>query len=285
MEINRKVELFAVIDNTDCCTLDISQLNSYMYFTSELGIHVFSQRSEHIQTITQGLGDNMTCSGISIHDTCLYVGCISKSGVGSIKIFTLEGYFITSLQTFKFKSQLYRFNDTMGVLVDRADGELAIFVCEPRANHVHCITKSCNYTLSRFSDPLDIKSGSFELFILLKNTCCIIMVDKFDICTTLTTIVPGLGKVLRPHSFPSILSSFIGIHPHRQEFCLIDHVKGRLVVYSWDGYFIEEVNSDFLINDKYRFAQGMAIDCFGYVFVLMGNSVIRIDMKREQYRS
>ena len=284
MEINRQVELLAVIDYADCCTLDISQINSCMYFTSDLGIHVFSQRSEHIQTIIQGLTDNMTCSGISIYDTCVYVGCVSKSGIGSIKIFTLEGYFVTSLQSFMIQSQIRCFTDTMGVVVDSADRELGLFVCEPFGNNVHCVTESCNYTLKVFYNPLDIKSGSFELFILLKNNCSIAMVDKFDVCTTLTVIVPGLGNVSRPRFIPSKRFNFLGIHPHREELCLLDHTNGTLFVYDWDGCLVEKVFSDLLIKDMFRYPQGITIDQFGYLFVLMGNSVIRIDMRREQCR-
>ena len=285
MEINRKVEIFAAIDYPDCCTLEISQINSFMYFTSDFGVHVFSQRSEdseHIQTITEGLEDTITCSGISIYDTCLYVSCVSQSGIKYIKIFTLEGFFVTSIQTLN-KASWYQ--DSVGVLVDSAEGELAIFICEPWGDNVHCITESCNYTLGTFYNPLDIKSGSFELFILLKKTCCIAMVDKFDICTTLTIIVLGLGNMLRPRYYPSRPFNFFDIHPRRQELCLVDPVEGTLLVYDWDGCLIEEVYSDFLIQDKYNIPHGMTFDEFGYVYVLMGNCVIRFDMRRGQSRN
>ncbi|KAI6649699.1 hypothetical protein LOD99_6489 [Oopsacas minuta] len=286
--MNRKVELLAVIDYKDCCTLDVSRVNAQMYITSDRGIHVFSQKSEHIQTIEQGLEDNCTCSGISIYDNFLFVGCISKSGIGSVKIFTLDGFFITAFQEIRIQDKIYTFKDIMGVLVDEASTELALFLCARWNKLVYCYTPCKNYIIDLCSEPQDIKSGSFEIFILLRDPNSIVMLDKFDISTSLTTIYPGLGSDIRPrnHFNPLIKKiQFIGIHPAREELNIVNYREGILMVYNWEGRLIENVYSEYLFGEKGRFQQGLAIDYYGYVFVLIDASVIRIDMRREQYIS
>ena len=98
---------------------------------------------------------------------CL-LGCVTISGIGSIQIFTLEGYFVTSLREFKIKLRSISIKDPSSLHLEEADGELAIFLCNPLYNSVFCITGNRNYCLDH-DKPSDIKSDRFVLFVLRSN--------------------------------------------------------------------------------------------------------------------
>ena len=107
------------------------------------------------------------------------------------------------------------------------------------------------------------------------------MVDKFDICTTLCTIYPGMGNDIRSrnrttHCFSPIIINSIAIHPIREEIYVCKWSDGLVEVYNWEGFLIESVYSDYLIGET---AHAITTDIYGYVFVLIDSSIVRIDMR------
>ena len=268
---------------TELSALAVSNVNSYIYITNGSNVHIFSQSGGHIQTIGPGLYGERKCTCICVHDEFVYLGCVSTSGIGSIEIFTLDGYFITSLRKFQIKNGNFSIKDSLCLHVDEADGELALFLGNPLCGgYVCCITGNQDYFLS-FDKPSDIKSDRFVLFVLRSSSkaSSIVMVDKFDICTILCTIYPGMGNDIRSrnrttHCFSPIVFNSIAIHPIREEIYICKLSDGHVHVYNWEGLLVNRVYSDYLIGET---ANAITTDLYGYLFVLLDSAIVRIDMR------
>ena len=227
-----------------------------------------------------------------IYDNLVYVGCCAtNSGNSSIKIFTLDGNFITSLREFVIKHRILLIVNPFSLLIEKADNELGLFLCDPWANIVFCSTDNQCYSLLVHNQPSDIKSDRFVLFILLTQSYSpILMVDKFDICTSLSIIYPGLGYVIRSRIrtsyviYPNSIK-FIAIHPIREEIYISKCEDGLLQVYNWEGNLIESVFSEYLYGTSNLSQHGLATDVHGFVYVLVDSRIVRVDMKRDRFEA
>ena len=280
--MQRTVDLLYVCESTKVYSLAVSKTNSCIYFTCNFGVQIVSQSAQHIQTFYQGL-DGELCAGICIYDCLVYIGCVDNSGIGSIKIFNLNGYFITSLREFKIKHRIISIKEPLSLLVDEADNELGIFLCDSLYNIVYCSTGKQSYSLPHIK-PSEVKSDRFVLFVMSQSDSSIVMVDKFDICTTLCVIHPGIGNNIRSRirtSYAINPINSIAIHPIREEIYIFRFNDGLLQVYNWEGYLIESVYSDYLFG-KSNGKHALTTDVYGYVFILVDSSIVRIDMSRDR---
>ena len=289
IRMERKVDELFVGIFEEGCSLAVSQANSHVYITNEWGAQVFSRTGEHVLDFSR-LGNQIIClgSGISIFENFVIVTTLDASA-GFLQIFTLDGFLITMLNEFKINGKVNKIKDPMGVLLDKADHELALFLCDPRSDAVYCSTPFQNYFVcnGRLVKPRDVKSSTYELFIALQpGYHRIVMVDKFDIGVTLSLISLGLGSCLTSPSCEQWYDLkeqlyFFCIHPIREELYVSKCSNGLLEVYSWDGLLVEVVESELLVANNCFLQQGMSTDEEGNVFVLIDSKVIRIDMRSQ----
>ena len=277
-------ELLIVSESVEAFSLEVSEANSNVYITNKQGVLVYSQTGKHLYTIIR----ENSCFGICIYENYVYVSC-SISYTGFIKIFTLEGDFITAIIALKYRDRMHHITNPFGLYIDVACDELGLFLCLPFSGLIFCSTNYknfvvCNQNLDR---PRDIKSNNRNLFIILGKTYTpIVLVDKFDICSIQAVIHPGLGAILPSsrtiNGLPRLNTNinFISIYPKRDELYIFKSLEGALYIYDLEGVLVDIIYIDFLPAKSTSFQQGFVIDSFGLVYVLVETSVIRINLQK-----
>ena len=278
--MGREIKLLFTTKQMDPCAIAISQLNSYFYITSSTCTSIYSERGRYLCDFNRG--DN--CFGISIYDSIVYVSCISQRGVGCVKVFTLDGYFITEIRQFKIKYKTYEITKPFGLLIDVFRGDLALFLSLTTSNHLYCSTDYASYTVcdKKLYKPRDIKACNSKLYVLLGQVYNpIIILNKCDMDKIISVIHPGLGELRIPQFIESRSNSLSNLHyfsidQERDRLYIFKFMECSLHIYTLTGRLVDMLHSDFLDarNDSLR--HGLATTKEGFIYVLVDSLVVWI---------
>ena len=278
--MGREIKLVFTTKQMDPCAIAISQLNSYFYVTSSTCTSIYSETGQYLCDFNRG----NNCFGISIYDSYVYVSCVTLQGIGCVKVFTLNGYFITEIRQFKIKHRIYEITKPFGVLIDVFGEDLALFLSLPASNHLYCSTDFASYIVcnKKLYKPRDIKACSTKLYVLFGQVYNpIIVIDKCDMDSIISVIHPGLGElrilqIIESDSNSNSNVHFFGIDQERDKLFIFKFMECSLHIYKLTGKIVETVHSYLLDARKASLRHGLTTTQEGSVYALVDSFVVRI---------
>lgn len=262
------------------CAIAISQCNSRFYITCSTCTSIYSEKGRFLCEFNRG----NNCFGISIYDNYVYVSCITLHGIGFVKVFTLDGYFVTGIRQFKIKHRIYEITKPFSVLVDVFRGDLAVFLSLPDSNKLYCSTDYASYTVcnKKLYKPRDIRACNDKLYVMFGQVYNpIIVIDKCDMDTIISVIHPGLGELRIPQIIESRSKSnsnihFFSIDQKRDELIIFKFMELSVHIYTLTGKLVKILHSDLFDARDASLRHGLTTTEEGFIYVLVDSFVVRI---------